>query len=188
MDSAKREHQSRAAGSQPTPEINAGYERGQLGNPEGYQRDGTAEYTYSGPLKPGVLYVRGHWRAGADFLETAAAGENSLMLSYAGAVVAAVLAPGNDAIGPVEVVVRNDDTPVSIRNATADTQFHPADSSDDESFLVVDRQRAYELVDNPQFGTHILEVVCRVPGLRVYGFRFTGGAQVESEERQSPAA
>ena len=188
MESLHPENRTDASAETQPVKIPAGYDGGKIGNPDGYIKDREAEYSYTGPLEQGKLYLRGKFKATAEFIETTEPGENSIMLEYSAVAVNALLGPGEQAIGTVEVVVRNDDAPLSIRNATPDTTFRASDTSGDETVVLVDRKRVYQLVDNHRFGTHILELVCHTPGLRVYAFTFVSSAKPETAERQKPAA
>jgi hypothetical protein len=173
-----------AAGSKDTvQEILLGYALGRIGNPAGYQKDRLAKYAYDGPIEEGVFYVRGAWIARAEYMECGADDENSLLIKYSAAAVGMLLAPGDAKMA--EIGLRQDGLPLPESSDTADTR--PASVNlQEESHIRVDRLRVYALVDNRKCDRHVLEVICRTPGLRLYACTLTGVSH--SRERRSPAA
>ncbi|GAB4482731.1 MAG: hypothetical protein Kow00124_31780 [Anaerolineae bacterium] len=163
-----------------TPELYAGYERGALGNPEGYAAN--VPLAYRMPIEPlrteGAFYVSGLWQATPDSLAFAGQEGGMLVLPYSAAGVNAVLSPS---ASPVEVALRLRRTPaepiVEVRldgayltpeNAGADIEYDDGGVS----YVLVESPRMYELVRSPEFGSHELELVFRANGLAIYTFTF----------------
>ncbi len=174
----------------PTTELYLGHQRGRIGNPGGYDEDRLADYSFKGEMEEGIFYARGHWAATAEYMEVAAPGESSIALKYSAAAVNLVMAPAREVIGPIAVLVRQDDAPLRLEVATGDTRFRPTTASMDETFVTVDRPRMYFLVNNHEFATHMLELVCHTPGVRLFAFTFTTCVEpgAAPDARPSPAA
>jgi thiol-disulfide isomerase/thioredoxin len=153
----------------PTAELYLGHRRGKIGNPEGFKEDGIADYSWSGQLEEGVLYVAGRWASTAEYMESAGDGEHRVTLKYSARGVNLVMA--SPRIASVDVIVRQDGAPLTPRQATTDTRFRAA-ASVEESYVPVSNARMYALVDNPDFGTHTLELICPA-GLAAFAFTFT---------------
>ncbi len=164
-----------------TPELLAGYERGSLGNREGYAPGSPLAYRL--PLLPERIepyfYAGGLWRAGQECFIFAGHEAGRIILPYHAASVNAVLSPSGD---PVEVMLdlRPDDVPPVIELRQDGEPLHPVNAGadvrfDDQgmSFVHVDRPRLYELVHNPDFESHQLELTFRAHGLALYAFTFT---------------
>jgi thiol-disulfide isomerase/thioredoxin len=164
-----------------TPELHAGYERGALGNREGYAAETPVVYTLPPPPARGepYFYAGGIFRSGRESFAFAGQDGGRVVLPYHAVGVNAVLSPSAD---PVEVALRlrrsgavpvievwQDGDPLNPVNAGADIDY------DDEgiSIVLVERPRMYELVRNPEFGHHEVELVFRATGLALYAFTFT---------------
>jgi thiol-disulfide isomerase/thioredoxin len=177
----------------PTPELYAGYERGALGNEQGYAAANPVVYQM--PLRPQrrerAFYADGIWRAGSEFFAFAGQDGGRIVMPYSALSVNAVISPSAD---PVEVMlnlrpaeaeplieVRQDDAPLTPLNAGADILF----AADGASLVRVERPRLFELVRNPTFESHELKLIFHAPGLALYAFTFTtcvapGGLDPES--------
>ncbi|HEV8523584.1 MAG TPA: redoxin domain-containing protein [Terriglobales bacterium] len=156
----------------PTPELYLGYRRGRIGNRSGFVEDQSANYSLDAEPEEGVFYAHGRWRSTAEFLGADEAGAG-LVLKYSAAAVNLVMsAPPNSTC---EVLVRQDGRPLSREQATDDTSFR-----NDESYIVVDQPRMYSLIDNRDFGTHTLELLCRSSGVAAFAFTFTSCVDPEA--------
>ncbi len=158
----------------PTPELQAGLDRGALGNPEGYGRG--APMLYMMPKEKdrvrNAFYVSGAWQAGEQHLTYQGQTEAIIRVPYEAVEVNAVLTPYAEMIDrvvhpeAVTVEVWQDDKPLSEAifgdDLTADGR------------VIVDRPRMYNLVRNKDFEQHelILRVLTR--GFAMYAFSFTG--------------
>lgn len=168
----------------PTPELYAGYERGSLGNREGYAAANPLVYRMPHPDDRAEMhfYADGIWRAQAESFAFAGQDGGRIMLPYRAASVNAVLSPSSD---PVEVMlhlrrtevspvieVRQDGKPLTPANAGGDIDYDDGGIS----VICVERPRMYELVRNPQFEAHELELIFHAHGLALYAFTFTSCA------------
>jgi thiol-disulfide isomerase/thioredoxin len=180
MEVLRPEDQPGAVCYLPTPELHAGYEYGALGNPEGYASSTPMIYEMPMPAqrRDGHFYAEGIWQAGPSTFAFAGQDGGRVVLPYHAAGVNAVLSPSGD---PVEVMldlktdeeafveVRQDGAPLVPPFAGSDVHIQP----DGASVVRVERPRMVELVNNPTFGEHELELVFRANGLALYAFTFT---------------
>ena len=146
----------------PTPEIYMGYHRGRLGNEGGFRQDAAFNYGVSGALQEGAFYLRGNWRATAEYSELESA-QGSIFLRYSAAGVNAVMACEGG--GAVEILQEN--RPVPAAQASKEIQF-----SQSRSLIHVEKPRMYALSDGHDFSSSTLELRCP-RGLRAYAFTFS---------------
>ena len=152
----------------PSPELYLGHRRGRLGNQPGFREDEIADYSLPGTLEEGQFYAQGRWASTAEYFESAAAGDNRIVLKYSAAAVNLVLA--SPRAPSYELVIHQDGKPLAPSQATPDVRFRAAG---EESYVLVEQPRMYQLVDNRSFGTHTLELLCAQPGLAAFAFTFT---------------
>ncbi|MBZ5720459.1 MAG: redoxin domain-containing protein [Acidobacteriia bacterium] len=163
-----------------SPELYLGHRRGRIGNPDGFHEDQIADYTFSGELEENCFYASGQWASTAEYLEAAGAGEHRIVLKYSAAAVNLVMASPR---GPAcEVGVRQDGKPLRSDQATADICFRNR-GGQQESFIVVQHARMYSLVDNHDFGDHVLELICPA-GVAAFAFTFASCVDAQA----TPAA
>ena len=161
-----------------TPELQAGFARGALGNPEGYaprQLPVIYRLPPAAEQQDGAFYVQGTWQAGGDYL--ALAGEQGVIeLPYHAAGANAVLAPSGDPVelrldlkGPITVRVYQDGAPLDKLHAGADIGW----DADGQPVLVVDKPRMYEIARNPDARPHRLRLETATRGLALFSFAFS---------------
>jgi thiol-disulfide isomerase/thioredoxin len=152
-----------------TPELYLGHRRGRLGNAGGFKEDQVADYEFAGELGENSFYANGQWASTAEYFESAGEGAHHLSIRYSASAVNLVMASPR---GPAcEVIIRQDGEPLTRQQATADTQFHTI-SGTEESLVLVQQPRMYFLVDNHEYGEHMLELICPA-GLAAFAFTFT---------------
>jgi len=184
MEPLRPEDEPGAVCYQPSPELYLGHRRGRIGNEGGFQEDRTGDYAFTGQPEDNVFYATGRWASTAEYLESAAASplkptsglseppdENKITLKYSAAAVNLVMASRQ--ASSCEVLIRQDGKPLSSSQATPDVEFRNEHGAS-ESLLVVSKPRMYRLVDNRDFGDHVLELSTKAPGLALYAFTFTG--------------
>lgn len=146
----------------PTAELYVGYHRGRLGNPGGFKEDASNDYGVQGELQEGAFYLRGRWRATAEYSEVESA-QGSILLRYSASGVNLVMASEQ----PVQVEIFQDGKPL-LKEAAAEEVTREAT----RSYVTVQQPRMYALLDQSGFGTHTLELRCP-RGLRAYAFTFS---------------
>ncbi len=161
----------------PTPELQAGLDRGALGNPEGYGRGAPMLYVIPKERMRNAFYVSGAWQAGEQYLTYQGQTEAIIRVPYEAVEVNAVLTPYVEMVDrlvhpePVSVEVWQDDKPLS------ETTY--GDDLTRDGRVVVDRPRMYNLVRNKGFEQHELILRVRSRGFAMYAFSFTGCVKPE---------
>ncbi|MCA9958263.1 MAG: redoxin family protein [Anaerolineales bacterium] len=170
----------------PTPELYAGYQGGglfggALGNPEGYLPHNPMFYTLppNEERQAGQFYVDGAWYAWPEALAYAGQTGGRILLPYQAASLNAVLSPTAD---PVEmrlglrpsqaepvIVVKQNGRFLDNLHAGADITFTPQG----ESIVRVSEPRMYQLIQNPTYAWHELELTFQATGLALYAFTFS---------------
>jgi hypothetical protein len=173
----RAEDESGAVCFRTTPELHAGYDRGALGNPEGYAPRGqTRTYELPPHRQDGFYYAAGVWQAAEHSL--ALVGEaGALVLPYHAATGNAVMAPALDLenAAPLTVRVSQDGAPLTPENAGADIFFEHG-----QSYVRVDAARSYQLAKNPNAQPHELKLEISQSGLVLYAFSFSTCTVVEN--------
>jgi thiol-disulfide isomerase/thioredoxin len=123
------------------------------------------DYVDAGSHKDGLLYLDGYWRR-TDQAVISAGGNDSAALEYHAIQVVAVMKP--QAGKSVRVVVTQDGKPVARADAGADLRY----DDHGNSYVQVDAPRAYDLVMNARFGTHLLRLQPQGYGLGLYDVAF----------------
>lgn len=164
----------------PTSELYLGNARGRIGNLSGFVEDQVSDYTFDGPLIEGVFYLEGRWASTREFTALDVA-PGTISLKYSASGVNLVMASTNGK--PIAVELRLDGKPLTTANATEDVQLR-----DGRSFVDVQNARMYRLVENRDFGTHTLELVCTEPGLAAFAFTFTSCVDPERSTVAQEAA
>ncbi|MBZ0292020.1 MAG: redoxin domain-containing protein [Anaerolineae bacterium] len=153
-----------------TPELHAGFQRGALGNPEGYAKGVPVFYSMPEERWNGAFYVTGAWQAGDDYLSYQGHSEGIIQLPYEAVEVNAVLTPHPDTVErmihpqTVSVEIWQDDLPLLENQQGSDVSA---------GRVLVDRPRMYNLVRNPDFGQHELSLRVKTRGFALYAFSFT---------------
>ena len=169
MEPLREEDRPGAACYRASPELYLGHRRGRIGNPGGFREDSIADYSFKGEPEEGYFYAGGRWASTAEYLEAVGEDEHRIVLKYSARGVNLVMASPRAA--SCEVLIRQDGRGLRRDQGTPDTQFRRAGESE-ESYVSVSKARMYALVDNHQFGTHLLELICPA-GLGAFAFTFT---------------
>jgi thiol-disulfide isomerase/thioredoxin len=152
-----------------SPELYLGHRRGRMGNVSGFKEDAIHDYSHSDEPEEGYFYVRGRWASTAEYMEAVGDGEHRILLRYSASAVNLVMA--SPRLPSCEVVMFQDGVPLTSRQAGVDVRFRTRDGLN-QSYILVDHPRMYALLDNGEFGTHLLELVCPT-GLTAFAFTFT---------------
>lgn len=154
-----------------TPEIQLGYLRGILGNPEGHGPESTVLYYDQGFRLPGRLYLDGKWfseREGVRYEGEAGESGRATVL-YDGVEVDSVMSV--EGASPIKVFAIQDKQSLTRENAGLDILFQ----EDGQSYLLVDTPRRFNVIVNRDFGSHELELSLRAPGVEMFAMSFVTG-------------
>lgn len=152
----------------PTPEIYTGYLRGSIGNTEGLNLESTMKYTDPKVYVNGRFYAHGRWFIGREYirLDETEGNEGYIVLSYQAAKVNAVIKPEGEK--GFKVFVMQDEQFLTMENKGDDVQI----DSEGKSFLLIHEPRMYNLVNNREFGEHILKMSVASTSFALYAFTF----------------
>jgi thiol-disulfide isomerase/thioredoxin len=163
-----------------TPELHTGFQRGSLGNRQGYAANNPVVYELPRPADRAEpwFYAGGIWQAGPEAFAFAGQNGGQIVVPYSAAGVNAVFSPSAD---PVEIAldlrdpailpfieVWLDGQPLTPDIAGADVEYDDGGLS----IILVDRPRLYELVRTFGHESHELSLVFRAHGLALYAFTF----------------
>jgi hypothetical protein len=186
MEPLRAEDRPGAVCFRPSSELYLGHVRGRIGNEGGFQADSIAEYSAPPDLLDERFYANGRWASTAEYMESAGEGTHTILLKYEGVGVNLVMAAPRGSSR--DVVIRQDGKSLSREQKTADTRFR-ANEGSEQSYVVVQNARMYSLVNNHDFGTHVLELSCP-EGVAAFAFTFTScvdpspaAAQVATESQ-----
>lgn len=168
----------------PSPELYCGYERSDLGNAEGVEKDAVIFYDDDGVREGKHFYAHGAWRSQDEYIELAgsqgqlafrynakevnvvmsATGDLvELMLQGQGAVLLGAAAPA------ITVTVLQDDEPLPRENAGPDIVY----DTQGNALVKPTRPRMYRLINNPNFEEHELKLIVHGKGFAAYSVSFT---------------
>lgn len=162
-----------------TGEIQLGYLRGTLGNPEGHGPESTVLYDDQGFHLAGRVYLKGKWfneREGVRF-DGEAGEEGGVSFTYEACEVSVVMS--HDGVGFGKVFATQDKKPLTKENAGADVRF----DENGLSFILVDRPRDFNVVSHQEFGEHEIVLTTQTPGLVLFIISFLTGVIPELVSR-----
>ena len=156
-----------------TPETYLGYERGSIGNKEGYSDNEIVDYSEPTSIDDDRFYLVGKWEINPQFVRYAGGSDSGkIMISYAAAEANLVIR--RDALGksnehdPFKVYVYQDGKPVPTEDRSADLE---SDSSG-RTFITVGAARMYYLIKNKDYGRHSLTLEPASDEFAAYAFTF----------------
>lgn len=154
-----------------TPEILTGYQRGTIGNIEGYYPESVMDYHDPDVYIPGRIYLNGSWLLERNFvkLEGAEGNEGHVILTYAAREVNTVIKPEGEK--NFQVFVMQDDVYLTPENKGDDVKI----DAEGRSFLLIDEAHLYNVVKNREFGEHKLRFSTRSNGFALYAVSFVSG-------------
>jgi thiol-disulfide isomerase/thioredoxin len=154
-----------------TAEIQLGYLRGTLGNPEGYGPESTMLFDDEGFHLSGRVYLKGKWfneREGVCF-DGDPGDQGRASLLYEAVEVNSVM--NAEGVGASRVFAMQDRKPLAKETAGLDIRF----DHEGKSYVLVDDSRMFNIVCNQEFGEHELALTTCSPGLEIYSFSFASG-------------
>jgi thiol-disulfide isomerase/thioredoxin len=168
-------------GGAPTPEMYVGdwYGRGVLENSEGYHEHKTRSYTQPNSVEDGHVVLSGRWETDKNGMiyrgkhKGDEPGQDRLTLRYHARELYSVM---NLARGRASrLYITQDGKYLTADNKGADVQI----DSDGNSYLAVRDPRMYYLVQNPQFGSHTVDLLPTADGLTIDSFTFGNSCQTD---------
>lgn len=152
-----------------TPELYLGYERGRLGNREGYKPGRIVDYKAPDSLVDGYVYARGAWRNEPEAMihsRVTEQPEDYIAIRFHATEVNAVIKPERG--GDYRVYVKQDGKWVKPEDGGYDLKF----TDKGESYIEIVEPRMYRIVSNVEYGAHTLELSSASDGFGIYAFTF----------------
>lgn len=176
MDPVRESDRPGAICYKATSDILTGWQRGTIGNIEGYAPESTMHYEDPGFYIEGRIYLHGNWLNSRDFLklEESEGTMGYLTLTYAAKEVYAVIKPEGEK--NFQMFVQQDDAYLTRENAGEDIRF----DEEGKSFVRVDEAKLFHLVRNKGYGEHKLRLSTRSNGFAMYSISFVSCAIPES--------
>ncbi|MBN2379658.1 redoxin domain-containing protein [candidate division WOR-3 bacterium] len=152
-----------------TPELYVGYERGRIGNPEGYKPGQVVDYARPEKLVDGLIYAYGAWRNEAEAMIHARITPDPtdyIGIRYHALEVNAVIKPEKGE--GFRVWVKQDGKWVKPEDGGSDLKF----DSQGASYLEIGEPRMYRIIRNAEYGAYDLHLYSTSDGLGIYAFTF----------------
>ncbi|MBI5019813.1 MAG: redoxin domain-containing protein [Ignavibacteriales bacterium] len=164
-----------------TPEILTGWQRGTIGNVEGYSPESTIHYKDPRYHVDGRLYLEGDWFNDRNYLKlnTTDPGGGYLTFLYQAKEVDAVIKPEGEK--GFQVFVVQDGMPISRGDKGVDIRY----DEEGKSYFVVNDARVYNIVKNRVYGEHQIMLTTRSNGFAVYAISFVTDVIKELEPAHS---
>ncbi len=148
-----------------TPELYCGFERGQLGNSEGYNKNSeSVMYTLPEKLEEDRIYLNGSWAATEESI-IATALPSSVELLYRAVEVNAVMSSLEN--GRIKVYVEIDKNPVEERAKGEDIMY-----DESCSYILVEKPRMYNITKNQLYKQSLITLTPENAALEVFAFTF----------------
>jgi hypothetical protein len=159
------------------------YGRGVLANPQGYHEGKTLDYAPQNSVEDGHVALAGRWeteKSGMVYrgkVHGNEPGQDRATLQYHARELYSVmnLARGREA----RVYIMQDGKYLTAANQGADVKI----DSQGRSYIEVHEPRLYYLVQNPQFGSHTVELFPAADGLMINSFTFGNSCQTDFAHR-----
>ncbi len=153
-----------------TPETYLGFARSMnIANAGGENRNGAARYTAPADVPLDDFALTGRWLASAEYVRPLTAAEapaDSLVLHYRAKSV--YLVAGSDESTPRRLYLSQDGAPIAKQARGVDVRA----AGDGRTYIELSAKRMYYVVNNPEFGGHLLKLEAPGPGLSLYSFTF----------------
>lgn len=151
-----------------TPEIQVGYQRGTIGNTDGYFPESVFNYSDPGYYLEGRIYLCGNWLVNKHFikLENIETEEGYLILRYQAKEVNVVIKPEGEK--NFQVFVIQDGKYLSKTDSGKDICL----DEEGKSYFLIDEAKLYNIVNNNEFGEHVLKLSSFSNGFSFYSISF----------------
>lgn len=158
-----------------TPEIFVGYQRGNIGNTEGYFPQSIHYYHDPHYYLAGRLYLHGNWLVNKYFVkaENEIPGDAYMIAQYQAKEVNVVIKPEDE--NNFKVLVLQDGNYLTKENAGQDIFIDDAG----KSFLIIDSPKLFNVVNNSEFGEHILKLIPDSNSFAFYSMSFVSSPIIE---------
>jgi thiol-disulfide isomerase/thioredoxin len=168
MDPIRESDRPGAVCYRATPNILTGYQRGTIGNIEGYSPESTTHFDDPGVYLEGRLYLQGDWHNDRNFLklDESEGKEGYLVFNYQAKEVSAVIKPEGEK--RFQVFVQQDNNYLMTTNKGDDVQI----DEEGRSYFLVDTARLYHIVKNKEYGEHKIKLSTRSNGFALYSISF----------------
>ncbi len=176
MDAVRESDRPGAICYRETPEILTGWQRGTIGNVEGYAPESTVHYDDPHLYVDGRLYLDGDWFNERNYLRLETENPNGGYLVFiyrANSVYAIIRSVGEKGF---QVFVQQDDKHLP-RNAKGTDILYDEEG---RSYFIVDDARLYNIVNNKEFGEHKLKMSTRSNGFAIYSIVFVSSVIPDS--------
>ena len=169
MEPLREEDRPGAVCYRPTPETYLGYERGNIGNQEGYKENREVTYSLPEKYKDDTYYLVGKWYNGPESVRLANKNGESggIVMNYEAAEANLVIHPEEKA--GFKVFVEQDGQPVSPENRGEDIRIE----DNGKTYLSIEAPRMYNIIKNKKFGRHLLKLTSTSNAFGAYAFTFT---------------
>lgn len=151
-----------------TPEILTGWQRGTIGNVEGYSPESTVHYNDPNLYVNGRLYLNGDWFNERNYLKLETENSNGgyLVFVYQANAVYVLIKPEGEK--DFQVFVQQDDNYLPPDAKGNDISY----DEQGRSYFIVDDARLYNIVNNKEFVGHKLKLSTRSNGFAIYSIAF----------------
>lgn len=151
-----------------TPEILTGWQRGTIGNVEGFAPESTIHYDDPGMYVTGRIYLHGSWLNDRSFLKLndPEGEEGHLIVSYEAKEINMVIKPEGEK--NFQVFVQQDESYLRKENKGDDINI----DEEGRSYFLVSEPKLYSVVKNRDFGEHKLKLMTRSNGFALYSISF----------------
>jgi thiol-disulfide isomerase/thioredoxin len=168
MDPVRESDRPGAICYRETHEILTGWQRGTIGNIEGFFPESIVHYEDPKYYVEGRVYAHGDWFNDRNYmkLETQNPDGGFLTFVYQAKEVHTVIKPEGER--GFQVFVMHDDEQLSRGDKGEDIRYDEAG----RSYFIVDDARLYSIVNNRHFGTHKLKFTSRSNGFAIYSISF----------------
>jgi hypothetical protein len=175
MDGLRPSDRVGALNYRATPAILTGYQRGTIGNVEGFSPESTTHFEDPGMYVEGRLYLQGNWLSDRNYLrlDECDGREGYLTFLYRAKEVNAVLKPEGEK--NFQVFIQQDEKFLDEMNRGDDVRI----DEDGRSFVLVEKARLHNLVKNKEYGEHKLRLSARSNGFALYSISFVSSVMPE---------
>ncbi len=152
-----------------TPEILVGFQKGPIGNTEGYFPQSVFKYSDPQMYLEGRVYLSGLWLVNKHFVkvENSDYPNNYLIVSYKGKEVNAVIGPDSET--NFRVFIIQDGRYLTKEIAGIDVTI----DENGRSYIEVNNHNLFNLVKNKEFGEHLIKLLPESDSFTFYSMSFT---------------